>query len=69
MPVTRMRADSEVFAAQRLRAVLSPSGLDRGNASRHDTAVAVFRQAPSVDYAQFREDLDRVSSQDPTPHD
>lgn len=32
-----------------------------------DTAVAIFRQAPPVDYTRFREDLDRVSSQDPTP--
>jgi antitoxin (DNA-binding transcriptional repressor) of toxin-antitoxin stability system len=32
-----------------------------------DTVVAVFRQAPSVEYARFREDLDRMSSQDLTP--
>ena len=32
-----------------------------------DTAVAIFRQAPPVDYTQFREDLDRASSQEPTP--
>jgi len=34
---------------------------------RADTAVAIFCQAPPVDHTQFREDLDRVSSQDPTP--
>jgi antitoxin (DNA-binding transcriptional repressor) of toxin-antitoxin stability system len=33
-----------------------------------EAAVAVFRQAPAVDYPRFRDDLDRVSSQDPTPY-
>jgi len=32
-----------------------------------ETAVAVFRRAPSVDLARLREDLDRVSSQDASP--
>jgi prevent-host-death family protein len=32
-----------------------------------DTVVALFRHAPAVDYARFRDDLDRVSSEDPTP--
>lgn len=31
------------------------------------TAIAVFQRAPSMDYARFLEDLDRVSSQDLTP--
>lgn len=34
---------------------------------RSDTAVALFRHAPGLDYARFRDDLDRVSSEDPTP--
>jgi len=33
-----------------------------------DTAVSIFKHAPSVDYAELRDDLDRVSSQDTTPH-
>jgi prevent-host-death family protein len=32
-----------------------------------DTVVALFRHAPAVDYARSRDDLDRVSSEDPTP--
>jgi prevent-host-death family protein len=32
-----------------------------------ETAVALFRTAPRVDYARFRADLDAVASQDPTP--
>jgi prevent-host-death family protein len=32
-----------------------------------ETAIALFRQAPSVDLARFRADLDRVSSQDVSP--
>ncbi len=32
-----------------------------------DTAIALFRHAPGVDYALFRDDLDRVSAQDPVP--
>ena len=32
-----------------------------------ETAVAIFRQAPRVEFVRFREDLDRMSSQDPTP--
>jgi prevent-host-death family protein len=34
-----------------------------------ETAVAIFRSAPSVDYGAFRADLDTVASQDPTPRD
>jgi antitoxin (DNA-binding transcriptional repressor) of toxin-antitoxin stability system len=34
---------------------------------RSETAAAMFRHAPSVDYDQFRDDLDRASSEDPTP--
>lgn len=33
-----------------------------------ETAVAMFRAAPSVDYTRFRDDLDAAASQDPTPH-
>ncbi len=33
-----------------------------------DAAIAVFRDAPPVDYARFRSDLDDHTSQDPTPH-
>jgi antitoxin (DNA-binding transcriptional repressor) of toxin-antitoxin stability system len=32
-----------------------------------DTALAMFRGAPSVDLARLRSDLDNVASQDPTP--
>lgn len=32
-----------------------------------ETAIAVFRGAPSADLARLRDDLDRVASQDPTP--
>jgi antitoxin (DNA-binding transcriptional repressor) of toxin-antitoxin stability system len=34
---------------------------------RSDTAVARFRHAPGLDYAGFRDDLDRFSFEDPTP--
>jgi antitoxin (DNA-binding transcriptional repressor) of toxin-antitoxin stability system len=33
-----------------------------------DTAIAMFRGAPSVDLVLLRRDLDSVASQDPTPH-
>jgi prevent-host-death family protein len=32
-----------------------------------EAAVAMFRSAPSVDYRRFRDDLDELASQDPTP--
>lgn len=32
-----------------------------------ETAMAVFRPAPPVDYEQLRKDLDAVASQDPRP--
>jgi len=32
-----------------------------------ETAVAMFRCAPSVDYKRLREDLDAAADQDPTP--
>jgi antitoxin (DNA-binding transcriptional repressor) of toxin-antitoxin stability system len=32
-----------------------------------ETAVAIFRGAPSVDLARLRADLDAVASQDPNP--
>ena len=32
-----------------------------------ETAVALFRSAPSVDYKRLREDLDAAADQDPTP--
>ena len=32
-----------------------------------EAAVAMFRAAPAVDYAQFRRDLDDVATQDVTP--
>jgi len=34
---------------------------------RSDAAIALFAHAPGVDYARLRDDLDRLSSQDPTP--
>ena len=34
-----------------------------------ETAVAVFRTAPAVDYDRFRADLDHSTSQDPTPRE
>ncbi len=33
-----------------------------------ETAVALFRTAPAVDYAQLRHDLDEFIDQDITPH-
>ena len=44
---------------------LSP--LRRHRFVRADTAVALFRHAPSVDLARLRDDLDRVTSQDVSP--
>ena len=44
---------------------LSP--LRRHRFVRTDTAIALFRQAPSVDLSRLRDDLDRVAAQDPTP--
>jgi prevent-host-death family protein len=32
-----------------------------------ETAVAVFRSAPGVEYQRFRADLDAISDQDPMP--
>ncbi|MBW3669585.1 MAG: type II toxin-antitoxin system prevent-host-death family antitoxin [Actinobacteria bacterium] len=32
-----------------------------------ETAVALFRAAPSVDYGRFRSDLDAAAEQDPSP--
>ncbi len=32
-----------------------------------ESAVAMFRTAPRVDYRQFRSDLDAVADADPTP--
>jgi len=32
-----------------------------------ETAIAMFRGAPSVDLARLRDDLDRVASEDPSP--
>jgi antitoxin (DNA-binding transcriptional repressor) of toxin-antitoxin stability system len=32
-----------------------------------DTAIAMFRGAPSVDLARLRTDLDRIASQGPSP--
>ena len=32
-----------------------------------ETAVALFRVAPSVDYERFRADLDVAADQEPTP--
>jgi antitoxin (DNA-binding transcriptional repressor) of toxin-antitoxin stability system len=44
---------------------LSP--LCRHRFVRSDTAVALFRHAPSVDLTRLRKDLDRVSSQEISP--
>jgi prevent-host-death family protein len=41
--------------------------LQRHRFIRSDAAIALFRHAPGVDYAKFRDDLERVSSQDATP--
>ena len=32
-----------------------------------DAAIAIFRNAPTVDYARLRSDLDQLATQDPTP--
>ena len=44
---------------------LSP--LRRHRFVRTDTAIAMFRHAPTVDLAKLRHDLDRVASQELTP--
>jgi antitoxin (DNA-binding transcriptional repressor) of toxin-antitoxin stability system len=44
---------------------LSP--LRRHRFVRSETAIALFRQAPRVDLARLRDDLDHVASQDPRP--
>jgi antitoxin (DNA-binding transcriptional repressor) of toxin-antitoxin stability system len=44
---------------------LSP--LRRHRFVRSDTAVALFSQAPAVDLARLRDDLDKVASQDLSP--
>ena len=44
---------------------LSP--LRRHRFVRAEAAVALFRHAPALDAERFRRDLDRVSSQEPTP--
>ena len=31
------------------------------------TLLAIFARAPTIDSGQFRQDLDRLSDQDPTP--
>lgn len=41
--------------------------LRRHRFMRADTAVALFRHAPTVDAERFRADLDAVAEQDPTP--
>jgi antitoxin (DNA-binding transcriptional repressor) of toxin-antitoxin stability system len=32
-----------------------------------ETATAIFRNAPGVDFSRFRDDLDAVATQDPAP--
>ncbi|HUY22595.1 MAG TPA: type II toxin-antitoxin system prevent-host-death family antitoxin [Acidimicrobiales bacterium] len=67
--IMRRLDDGETFVVTRNGVPVGElTPLRRHRFVQADTAVAVFRQAPSVDYVQFREDLDRVSSQDPTPH-
>jgi prevent-host-death family protein len=67
--IMRRLDDGETFVVTRNGVPVGElTPLRRHRFVQADTAVAIFRQAPSVDYAQFREDLDRVSSQDPTPH-
>lgn len=41
--------------------------LRRHRFMRSETVVELFRHAPGIDYARLRDDLDRVSSEDPTP--
>lgn len=50
---------------QRLDHELSP--LHRHRFVPAADVVAMFRGAPSIDSAQFRQDLDAVVDQDPTP--
>lgn len=67
--IMRRLDDGETFVVTRNGVPVGElTPLRRHRFVQADTAVAIFRHAPSVDYAQFREDLDRVSSQDPTPH-
>jgi hypothetical protein len=72
--ILRMLAAMAMRPTNRLWAAM-PRGVPVGELAplrRHrfvssDTVVALFRHAPAVDYARFRDDLDRVSSEDPTP--
>ena len=49
------------------RPVAELTPLHRNRFVRSETVVALFRNAPAVDYRQFRQDLDQVSSQIATP--
>ena len=67
--IMRRLDDGETFVVTRNGVPVGElTPLRRHRFVQADTAVAVFRQAPSVEYGRLREDLDRVSSQDPTPH-
>jgi hypothetical protein len=57
--------DSVVACVRAPVGELSP--LRRHRFVRSETAIALFRQAPRVDLARLRDDLDRVASQDPRP--
>jgi antitoxin (DNA-binding transcriptional repressor) of toxin-antitoxin stability system len=49
------------------RPVAELSPLRRHRFVRTEAVVALFRNAPEVDYVRLREDLDLVSSQDSSP--
>jgi prevent-host-death family protein len=46
-------------------AALTP--LHEGTFSKKAAVLEAFRNAPAVDYARFRDDIDRYVDQDPTP--
>jgi antitoxin (DNA-binding transcriptional repressor) of toxin-antitoxin stability system len=66
--IMRQLDDGETFVVTRNGVPVGElAPLRRHRFVSSDTVVALFRHAPAVDYARFRDDIDSVSSQDPIP--
>ena len=66
--IMRQLDDGETFIVTRNGVPVGElSPLRRHRFVRSDTAIALFRHAPSVDLDKLRSDLDRVASQDLDP--
>ena len=66
--IMRRLDDGESFVVTRNGVPVGElSPLRRHRFVRSDTAIALFRHAPSVDLGKLRDDLDRVVSQDLDP--